>query len=146
MTSCADSPSSEIYLSASCTPTRRATSETVSGLSPDMTLTATSFSLNHLMVSTASPRIWSSMIMRQSGRRTAGRRSPRMSAGECARHITRKPCEALSSTSFLMRTPMSLSTNSGAPSIYVPMPSNVTAESLRADENGSTVVGRNFRL
>ncbi len=36
---------------------------------------------------------------------------------------------------------MSFNTNSGAPSINVPSPSNVTADSLRCDENGSADTG-----
>ena len=45
-----------------------------------------------------------------------------------------------------MRTPMSVSTNSGAPKKYVPMPSKVTADSLRTEEKGTTDTGRYLRL
>jgi len=52
-------PSSETYLSAPSIPARRATSETVIGLSPEITRISTPFCLNQSIVAGASERIWS---------------------------------------------------------------------------------------
>ena len=52
-----------MYFSAPLMPTRFDTSETVIGLSPDITLISTLFSLNHFIVSIASERILSTISM-----------------------------------------------------------------------------------
>ena len=81
-TSLSFSPSSEINLSALSMPARRATSATVTGLSPEITLTATSFSRNHFMVSTASSRMLSAIEIIATGFRTEGSLSPTMGVAE----------------------------------------------------------------
>ena len=84
-------PSREIYFSAPFIPARFATSQTVTGLSPEITFIFTSFSPNHLMVSTASSRILSAMEITAIGLSTAGSFSPTIGEGECASTMTRKP-------------------------------------------------------
>ena len=145
-TSLSFSPSSEIYWSASVTPTRRATSDTVTGLSPEMILTATSFSLNQRMVSAASSRILSDREMRASGFISAGSFSSRIGSGEKATRSTRSPEEAYWLTVRLSLSGRQSSTNSGAPMAMVPRSWKVTAESLRTDEKGSVTAGRRAAL
>ena len=93
-TSVSLSPSSEMYFSASGTPTLRATSDTVTGLSPEMILTATSFSLNQRMVCAASSRMLSAMEMIARGFSPAGSLSPVSLPPECAMRSTRSPIDA----------------------------------------------------
>ena len=65
-------PSRLTYLSAPSTPARFATSETVTGLSPDITLTLTSFFLNQSIVFIASRRILSLSVTMANGRISYG--------------------------------------------------------------------------
>ena len=129
-------PSSEMYLSAFNTPTRRATSETVTGLSPEMTFTATSFSLNQRIVCAASSRILSEMEMIASGLNPAGSLSPLICPEERATTSTRSPIAAYWLMILFSFSGTEESTNSGAPIATVPTPSNVTAESFRLEEKG----------
>ena len=145
-TSASFSPSSEMNLSAFAIPARFATSETVTGLSPEITFTLTSFSLNHLMVSTASSRTLSAIEIIAIGFNTAGSLSPTIGEEECASTITRKPIWAYCFTIFSTFAGYGFKTNSGAPIAKVPISSNVTAESFLFDEKGILAVAANLSL
>ena len=139
-TSLSFSPSSEIYLSALETPTRRATSATVTGLSPEIIFMATSFSLNQRIVCAASSRMLSAIETMASGLSPEGSRSPASFPPECAIISTRSPIDAYWFMMRLIFSGMLCKTNSGAPMAMVPISSNVTAESFRFDENGRMAV------
>ena len=122
-------------------PARRATSATVTGLSPEMTFTATSLSLNHLIVSIASGRMLSERVTIASAFMPTGNLSPWICPVECAITSTRSPICAYCFTILSIRVGIGFKTNSGAPMTNVPAPSKVTAESFRADENGRVAIG-----
>ena len=114
-TSLSFSPSSEMNFSAPSIPARRATSETVTGLSPEITFTATSFSLNHFMVEMASSRMLSAMEIIATGLIIAGSLSPTMGAEECASTKTRMPICAYCFIILSTFAGRGFKTNSGAP-------------------------------
>ena len=78
-------------LSALSMPTRLLTSETVIGLSPEITFIATLLSLNHLIVEMASSLTLSAMIMSATGVKSFGTASFSMLFNECAKTKTLKP-------------------------------------------------------
>ena len=93
-------PSKLINLSAFRIPTRLETSETVIGLSPEITLTSTSLSLNHCTVLIASSRILSAKTITAIGLKSFGNSLSLMGASAFANAKTLSPNKA-----YLFTTP-----------------------------------------
>jgi len=84
-------PSRLTHLLAFSIPTLRATSDTVTGLSPDITFTSTPLSLKYSIVSLASSRIWSSISIRAINLGTRCTLPSFTAKFECAKQSTRNP-------------------------------------------------------
>ncbi len=136
LTSSSLSPSKEIYLSAFVTPTRLATSATVMGLSPEIIFIATSFSLNHFIVSIASGRILSAIDIIAIAV-ISGNSSSCIGSKVCATSNILSPICANCSIIFDIFLGRFFDKNSGAPVAIVPISSKVTAEYFLLEEKGT---------